>query len=103
MRCCQATERGFKIFGDVSDCFAVRFRVFCAVFCIEFMFYLGAISFCRWAARIEILGGPAAIPSKSCDTCSDSIAKLLRTCFKRVSYKYRAICCKMEYHIDVPV
>ena len=35
------------------------------------------------------------------DTCSDTIAKLFRTCFYRVSHTFRAICCKMGYRTDV--
>ena len=37
------------------------------------------------------------------DTCSDSIAKRVRTCFYEVSHDYRAICSKMGYRTDVPV
>ena len=37
------------------------------------------------------------------DTCSDSIAKLFRTCFYGVSHNYRAICCKMGYRTYVSV
>ena len=37
------------------------------------------------------------------NTCSDSIAKCFRACFRGVSHDYRAICCKMGYRTDVPV
>ena len=49
------------------------------------------------------LRGPVAILFISRDTCSDSIAKLVRACFCGVSDNYRAICCKMRYRTDVPV
>ena len=49
------------------------------------------------------LRGPVAILFISRDTCSDSIAKLFRACFCGISHNYRAICCKMGYHTDVPV
>ena len=49
------------------------------------------------------LRGPAAILFISRDTCSDSIAKFVRTCSCGVSHIYRAICCKMGYRTDVPV
>ena len=49
------------------------------------------------------LRGPTAILFISRDTCSDSIAKLFRTCFYGLSHKYRAIRCKMGYRTDVSV
>ena len=54
------------------------------------------------------LRGPAAILFISRDTCSDSIAELVRAfflffIFYGVSHNYRAICCKMGYRTDVPV
>ena len=51
------------------------------------------------------LRGPAAILFISRDTCSDSIAKLLkfRACFCGVSHIYRAIRCKTGYRTDMPV
>ena len=51
----------------------------------------------------DLLRGPVAILFISRDTCSDSIAKLLRACFCAVSHNYRAICCKMGYRTGVPV
>ena len=51
----------------------------------------------------ERLRGPTAILFISRDTCSDSIAKLFRTCFCVVSHDYRAIRCKMGYRTDVSV
>ena len=52
---------------------------------------------------IHDLRSPAAILFISRDTCSDSIAKLFRTCFHGVSHNYRAIRCKMGYRTDVSV
>ena len=50
-----------------------------------------------------MLRGPEAILLVSCDTCSDSIAKLCSACFGEVSRKCRAISCRKGYRTDMSV
>ena len=77
-------------------------------FCLQLeLFFLQALAFLLTVGAslltVGKLRGPIAILFISRDTCSDSIAKLLRACFCGVSHKYRAICCKMGYRTDVSV
>ena len=55
----------------------------------------------------HLLRAPAAILFISCDTCSDSITRLVRACFCGGGGGYRAIieglCCKLGYRTGVPV
>ena len=64
---------------------------------------LSCPSDCPFKSCTITLRGPAAILFVSRDTFSDSSAKRFRACFPGVSHKYRAICCKMGYRIDMSV